>query len=412
MPKAKESADNFAQFIKNRAWFPGGFTEGLSNGGLEPNSRAPNCPFAARMARDHGGGGARLMKTAVSESQAKALAEAALKAMATHNVAPTPQNYALWYAYVAKSKPDLQRGIDTVIAQRKPFTEELSAELTKRYLADSDIPIDMLETGGRLQSVIEQVRRFLDDQAGDIGNFGQTLDTFSTAIGKNQPPAHQMRVLIADLISETQVMAERNQTLEGRLGKIAGEVNELRTNLEVVQREALTDALTGIPNRKFFDGRMKEAVREAARSKEPMSLLLCDIDHFKRFNDTYGHQIGDQVLKLVARTLSESVKGRDTPARIGGEEFSIILPRTSLDQAVIVANQIRSAIVRRKIIDKTTQDNYGDLTLSFGAAEYRTDEPISEIIRRADAALYHAKRSGRNRVSTEKEVVDTVAKAS
>jgi diguanylate cyclase len=353
------------------------------------------------------------MKAAVSESQAKALAEAALNAMATHNVAPTPQNYALWYAYVAKTKPDLERGIDTVIAQRKPFTEELSAELTKRYLADSDIPIDMLETGGRLQSVIEQVRRFLDDQAGDIGNFGQTLDTFSSAIGRNQPPAaHQMRVLIADLITETQVMAERNQTLETRLGKIAGEVNELRTNLEAVQREALTDALTGIPNRKFFDGRLKEAVREAVRNKEPMSLLLCDIDHFKRFNDTYGHQIGDQVLKLVARTLSECVKGRDTPARIGGEEFSIILPRTNLEQAVIVANQIRSAIVRRKIIDKMTQDNYGDLTLSFGAAEYRPEEPISEIIRRADAALYHAKRAGRNRVSTERDVVDPVAKAS
>lgn len=349
------------------------------------------------------------MTGAATESQTKALAEAALKAMATHNVAPTPQNYALWYAYVAKSKPDLQRGMDTLIAQRKPFTEALSAELTKRYLGDSDIPIDMLETGGRLHSVIEQVRKFLDDQAGDIGNFGTTLDNFSSALGNSQPPAHKMRVLIADLISETQVMAERNQTLEGRLGKIAGEVNELRTNLEAVQREALTDALTGIPNRKFFDGRLKEAVREAVRSKEPLSLLLCDIDHFKRFNDTYGHQIGDQVLKLVARTLSELVKGRDTPARIGGEEFSIILPRTSLEQAVIVANQIRGAIARRKIVDKTTQDNYGDLTLSFGAAEYRANEPLTEVIRRADAALYHAKRAGRNRVSTEREITDTVA---
>jgi diguanylate cyclase len=352
------------------------------------------------------------MTGSAPEGQIKALAEAALKAMATHSVVPTPQNYALWYAYVAKTKPELQRGMDTVIAQRKPFTEELSAELTKRYLADSDISIDMLETGGRLHTVIEQVRRFLDDQAGDIGNFGQTLDTFTSAIGKSPPPAHQMRTLIADLVSETQVMAERNQTLETRLGKIAGEVNELRTNLEATQREALTDALTGIPNRKFFDGRLKEAVREAIRTKEPMSLLLCDIDHFKRFNDTYGHQIGDQVLKLVARTLSESVKGRDTPARIGGEEFSIILPRTSLDQAVIVANQIRSAIVRRKIIDKTTQDNYGDLTLSFGAAQYRPEEPLEDVIRRADAALYHAKRGGRNRVSTENEVVSVAAKAS
>jgi diguanylate cyclase len=351
------------------------------------------------------------MKGDTKTTQIKALAEAALKTMAVHEIPPTPQNYALWYAYTSRTPPELMRGIDALIAQNMTFTEELCAELAKRYLGDSSISIEVLETGGRLQAVIDQVRRYLDDQAGEIGNFGTTLDNFSSAIGTSQPAA-QMRTLLADLISETQTMAERNHTLESRLGKIAGEVTELRENLEVVQREALTDALTGIPNRKFFDGRLKEATREAVRNKEPMSLLLCDIDHFKRFNDTYGHQIGDQVLKLVARSLSDSVKGRDTPARIGGEEFSIILPRTTLEQAVIVANQIRNAIVRRKIVDKTTQDNYGEITLSFGAALYRPDEPIAELIRRSDAALYHAKRTGRNRVSTENEVVDTVAKAS
>src|SRR5579862_8975649 len=297
------------------------------------------------------------MEANTKEGQVRALAHAALKAMATHNVAPTPQNYALWYAYCSGTPTELMRGIDAIIAQRQPFTEELSAQLTNRYLCDSNVSIQVLETGGRLQSVIDQVRRYIDDQAGDIGNFGHTLDNFSSAIGSAQPPAAQMRTLIADLISETQDMAERNRTLETRLGKFAGEVSELRENLEAVQREALTDALTGIPNRKFFDGRLKEATREAVRNKEPMSLLLCDIDHFKRFNDTYGHQVGDQVLKLVARSLTDSVKGRDTPARIGGEEFSIILPRTNLEQAVIVANQIRGAIVRRKIVDKTTQDN-------------------------------------------------------
>jgi diguanylate cyclase len=351
------------------------------------------------------------MEGTVVDGQADTLAQAAMRAMEAHDVPPTPQNYALWYAYVARANPELMRGLDAIIAQRLPFTEELSAELTRRYLGDSDVPIDVIETGGRLQLVIDQVRRYLGDQAGDIGNFGHTLDNFSSAIGHSQP-AHKMHALLADLIQETQAMAGRNRTLEGRLGRIANEVTELRENLEAVQREALTDPLTGIPNRKFFDGRLKDAALEAVRNKEPMSLLLCDIDHFKHFNDTYGHQIGDQVLKLVARSLSDSVKGRDTPARIGGEEFSIILPRTTLQQAVIVANQIRNAIVRRKIVDKTTQDTYGDLTLSFGAAEYRPDEPISSLIRRADSALYHAKRSGRNRVSTELEIGDDVAKAS
>jgi diguanylate cyclase len=114
----------------------------------------------------------------------------------------------------------------------------------------------------------------------------------------------------------------------------------------------------------------------------------------------------------VARTLSDQVKGRDTPARFGGEEFAIVLPRTNLQQAVIVADQIRSAVMRRKFVGKDTRDDYGGVTLSFGVAQYRPDEELDELIRRADAALYHAKHEGRNRVSTELQLSRTVARVS
>jgi diguanylate cyclase len=224
-------------------------------------------------------------------------------------------------------------------------------------------------------------------------------------MGHSQPQ-ESIRALVADLIKETQSMAKRNTNLETRLGRIATEVTELRENLQVVQREALTDALTGIPNRKSFDAQLHEAAREACDENEPLSLVLCDIDHFKRFNDSYGHQIGDQVLRLVARTLSASVKGRDTPARFGGEEFAIILPRTNLEQAAIVADQIRSGVMRRRFVGKDTRDDYGSVTLSFGVAQYRANEDLADLVRRADAALYHAKGDGRNRVSTELNVTD------
>jgi diguanylate cyclase len=206
-------------------------------------------------------------------------------------------------------------------------------------------------------------------------------------------------------------MAQRNYNLESRLGRVATEVTELRENLQAVQREALTDALTGIPNRKFFDSRLQEAAREALNEGEAVSLVLCDIDHFKHFNDSYGHQIGDQVLRLVARTLSDSVKGRDTPARFGGEEFAIILPRTNLQQAAIVADQIRNGVMRRRFVGKDTRGDYGGVTLSFGVAQYRANEDLADLVGRADAALYHAKREGRNRVSTELNVGD-LARAS
>lgn len=351
------------------------------------------------------------MAAGSAASQSTKLAEAACKMMATHGVTPTPYNYTVWYAYVAGAMPPLREAVDALLAKQTPLTDTISAELYQRFFGGADNQVEVVETGGRLQVVIDQVRRFLDDHSGNIGNFGQHLDDISSEMKRSQPQ-ERVRSLIADLVRETQSMAERNHTLENRLGRIAGEVTELRENLEAVQREALTDALTGIPNRKCFETRLQDAVREAASENDALSLLLCDIDHFKRFNDSYGHQIGDQVLKLVARTLSDSVKGRDTPARFGGEEFAIILPHTNLQQGVIVADQIRKAVMRRRFVGKDSRDDYGCITLSFGVAQFRAGEELSALIRRADAALYHAKHEGRNRVSTEQNVPGDFARAS
>ena len=338
------------------------------------------------------------------------VAEAACKAMATHGVVPTPHNYTVWYTYAAGTMPALSQAIDALVARQASFTDGISADLYKRYFGGAEDLVDVIETGGRLHAVIEQVSRYLDVHTGEIGSFGHTLDNISSAMGRSQPE-ETVRGLVADLIKETQSMAKRNYNLETRLGRIATEVTELRENLQAVQREALTDALTGIPNRKSFDTRLLEAAREAVNENEALSLLLCDIDHFKRFNDTYGHQIGDQVLRLVARTLSDSVKGRDTPARFGGEEFAIILPHTNLDQAATVADQIRKGIMRRRFVGKDTRDDYGGVTLSFGVAQYRGNEDLADLVGRADAALYHAKHEGRNCVATEAQAAD-LARAS
>jgi diguanylate cyclase len=142
-------------------------------------------------------------------------------------------------------------------------------------------------------------------------------------------------------------------------------------------------------------------VLDANKTGEPLSLVITDIDHFKHFNDTYGHQMGDQVLRLVGRTLTDSVKGRDTPARYGGEEFALILPQTRLADALVLAEQIRRTIMRRHIVRRDTGDDFGTITLSMGVAAYHPTEHLMDTIRRADAALYQAKRSGRNRVVSE-----------
>jgi diguanylate cyclase len=193
-------------------------------------------------------------------------------------------------------------------------------------------------------------------------------------------------------------MAERNKALEAQVDASAKEVDTLRSKMEAVRKESLIDALTGLANRRSFDEQLTVAIAEAEREATPLCVLMCDIDHFKKFNDTWGHATGDQVLRLVAQCLSSNVKGRDTAARYGGEELVVVLPKTSLAAAMTVAEQIRKAVESRKIIKKATGETLGQVTLSIGGAEYKAGEAAADFVSRADACLYAAKRAGRNRV--------------
>jgi diguanylate cyclase len=193
-------------------------------------------------------------------------------------------------------------------------------------------------------------------------------------------------------------------------------VQTLRGRIETIRQEALTDQLTGLANRKCFDDKLTEAVREAASGAGELCLLFGDIDFFKTFNDTWGHQTGDQVLRLVSMCMSENLKGRDTAARYGGEEFTIILPQTSLINARTVADAIRVAVQAKKIVKRSTGETLGSITMSIGVASYHRGETADSLVQRADACLYAAKRSGRNRVTTQDEVdiemvLDDVAEA-
>jgi len=331
------------------------------------------------------------------------LGDAALEAMRTRRVAPTPQNYGLWYAYSGGLQPELNRAVDALIADGAPFTDMLCRELYDRF-CDAGRHLGVLQqTGAELDQAVGRAMTLIASAAGDAQKFNRALDDVSGQLTGGEPP-ERVRGIVSSLLAETQRVAERNRSLEIRLTQTSSELAELRQNLEVVRREALTDPLTGIPNRKLFDTRLRDAARNASENDEPMVLLMLDIDHFKKFNDTYGHQLGDQVLRLVAKTLTESIKGRDTAARYGGEEFAIVLPQTRLENAVTLGEQIRRTMVRHKIVRKDTGEEYGVITLSVGAGVYRKGEPLGELIRRADGALYHAKRTGRNRVVAEDDV--------
>ncbi len=151
-----------------------------------------------------------------------------------------------------------------------------------------------------------------------------------------------------------------------------------------------------------FDRALADGVAKARETGDTVSLMMCDLDHFKRINDEYGHPVGDQVLRLVGQTLIQCVKGQDIAARYGGEEFAVILPNTNVMGAAAVAEFVRRSVASKKIVRKGTGEKLGDVTLSLGVAALLPGETAEMLVERADRALYVAKETGRNRVHADK----------
>jgi len=332
----------------------------------------------------------------------QALGRTTLALMADCDVPPTPDNYRLFYSYSAGENPAIARIIGDLIAARKPFTATLLQELRDRSFPADKTERVVDDVGKTVTVSLNETIALLDAASKDANEYGATLSAASGELGADQSP-DALRKLVGNLMASTKDMETRTKALEQDLQKSSAQVNELRSQLDNARRESMTDPLTGIANRKAFDTELKAAIAEAKESGEPLTLFMCDIDRFKTFNDTWGHQTGDHVLKLVAHCLSENVKGRDTAARYGGEEFAVIVRQTPIEFALKLAEQIRGSVQSKKLVKKSTGDILGTITISMGVAQLQANESPAALIHRADSYLYRAKRSGRNCVIGEND---------
>ena len=330
----------------------------------------------------------------------KALSTRALAEMDTRGVVPTPDNYELWYTVASGANPGLVREIEQIEERGETVDERRLEQLRKSHLAESGVEDAMLEMGTKIDGELSSVMQMLDTAARDTGDYGASLNNVSAALGSERSPA-EMRTLVETLVTATRAMENRSRELEQRLQESKSEVTQLRDNMEQIRSESLTDQLTGLGNRRRFDDALKQMCGDAGKQDTPMVLVLGDIDHFKKFNDTYGHQTGDQVLKMVASCIRQHVKAPLMPARYGGEEFALLLPGLDLAQGVKVADTVRRTIESKELVKKSTGQNLGAVTMSFGAALYEPGEALCDLIKRADACLYSAKHNGRNRVMQE-----------
>ena len=327
-------------------------------------------------------------------------ARLAIDILQRHLVPPTPPRLTVAYHYFLADMPDLVKVVDRLVAHQKLNTQTFD-EVHDQFFGRRIEEAELREASRKIETTVTQVVEYIDAAAEEVEHYGTVLAGFSD---QAQQPNVDMGLAVSNVLDQTKQMAESNRSLEERLQASSREIIVLREHLERLEREATMDGLTGISNRKKFDVSLRESVAASNREQTQLSLLMIDIDHFKKFNDNHGHLLGDQVLRLVARYLLDCIKGHDLAARYGGEEFTIILPRTRLEDAVHVADQIRTHVSSKKVVNRRTGELLGQITLSIGAGEYRPGETPSELVHRADEALYLAKRSGRDRVVSEAQL--------
>lgn len=348
------------------------------------------------------------MKYNHSKVQAKEYTDAALAQMAEHGIPPEPMYFAIWYAYASGENPDLGTAIEAIKREGAAFTAARLDSLHQQFFGRDARGVALEEASHRIEVAVNKVMGTVGAARDGAARYGSTLQSYSGRLSKGLS-LEEMANVVEGLAAETEKIVDQHQQMDAELARSAQEITKLRQDIQDIEQEAMTDPLTGIANRKRFETCLTEWAEKADDSGHPLSLLLIDIDFFKKFNDNYGHNIGDMVLRLVAGALVESIKGRDLAARYGGEEFAIVLPQTAVDDAVTVANHIRVAVGSKRIVVKSTGAQLGTVTLSIGVAEYQADETLTDFIDRTDKALYAAKRNGRNQVVATRSMAPKLA---
>src|SRR5664279_1541103 len=325
-----------------------------------------------------------------------AFAEVALGQIKSLRQTAVPRNYEIWYVYATGYNSPLNKIINETLARNGKLTEADLEQIYETYLSQIKTTDRIDKVGARVIGEIDDVMTLISDALGMSATYDDSLSGATQKLSVAQKP-DQVKSIVESLVKSTREMRETNKALEDRLTLSKSEISNLQQSLEAIRAESLT----GLGNRKYFDRSIDAAVQKSHANGEPLSLLMFDIDHFKSFNDSYGHLTGDQVLRLVGMSLKQTIKGQDITARYGGEEFAVVLPNTALRQALTVADHIRRAVMAKELKKKTTGEILGRVTISVGVSMLKPGDDTDSLIERADACLYAAKRNGRNRVICE-----------
>jgi diguanylate cyclase len=313
--------------------------------------------------------------------------------LGTHRLAVSPYSLAVAHDVITGADQRLAQLIEKQVAARKAVTLE--------WLEESNRNSDRGDDAAALNALMTKLESSLDEFGKTTTAARAATSDYNSVLEQHVDELQQVStagVVISELATIAKVMLKRTREIEQEMTRSEMETKSLQHSLEEARKNADQDHLTGLPNRRSFEATLKSELAAAQAAGEPLCVGFVDIDHFKRVNDTHGHDAGDRVLKAVAQTLAKITDYRCHVARHGGEEFVVLFRGKTLDDAFRCLDQTREAMSERRLVNRATDVAFGKVTFSGGIVDVFAYPDPSAALKAADEALYEAKAAGRNRI--------------
>jgi diguanylate cyclase len=329
------------------------------------------------------------------------VARAAIEQIAALELPADPPSFAVWYNYVSARNPRINCEINDLLKGNAKLSLSDVDRISDEHLSPTGALVRIERVEADLAQEVDRIMESIVTACAGAAQYRADLaDAHSKLDGRSERIA--IRSIVQSLVPSTREMEFRNLALENTLEVSRRVIEGLHKDVDNIRSESMKDALTLLANRKHFDMALGQAVADATDRNAAFSILMIDIDHFKQFNDIYGHQVGDEVLRAMGQTLKDVVKGQEMAARYGGEEFAVLLPEADLEQAKRVGENIRALIARKVVRRRSSGDLLGRITVSVGVAQFGHGDCAESLVERADRSLYVAKHQGRNIVTDER----------
>ncbi|MEW8029655.1 MAG: GGDEF domain-containing protein [Candidatus Thiodiazotropha sp.] len=320
-----------------------------------------------------------------------------------YNIPITPVCYHVAYEYVSQRHGELTRKIDAQLTKTGHLDSHFLFHLFENSCLQGSQSDKLDEHLADLHNLLFKVLEGVTNNCSQTDLFNETLLNQRHALDAN-PGLEDLRGIAQTLMQATTQAMQNNRLLRDHLQSAEEQSLSLQSEVKKLRDEISTDALTGLFNRRALNKRMNELVEAHSDASTPFSILMLDIDHFKRFNDNFGHVIGDEVIRRVGLIMRDQLRDVDFPARYGGEEFTVLLPEADITHAVSIAQSIHQSVAKLILIKRSTKEKLPSVTVSVGAASYRRGDSPESLLERADQALYQAKEAGRNRIVSEADI--------